>query len=506
MTPIEFLTTLRKHWGTVVAIGLIGTVLGFTVARFTPETFQSTSSVFVSAQRGETSAELVQGSTFTQNIVQSYSQLATMPIVLDPVIERLGLATTATNLAKSITAETPLNTFIIEITVTDSSPRTAADIANAISDELTTAVQRLSPRSDSNLPVVELKSVARAIPPLTRSAPNTPLLLISGAGIGLVLGYAFVLLRAVMDTRIRTEHELQRTGDIPVLGVIGRQAGTSPGAGRPGTSLAEPIAEAYRRLATNIEFLDPDTKISSLTVTSSMPGEGKTTTAISLALAAGELTPRVLIVDADLRRPSIAKYCGIEGAVGLTSVLAGQVSLEEAVEPWNHIHVLPAGSLPPNPSQIVNSNAMADLMVKITRSYDLVIVDSPPLLPVTDSLALSRITDGALVVVRFKVTRRQQLRSSLLALEAVKARAVGVVLNRVTQRNRDAEYSYGRAVPGTPWERFQAALARVGKRIRKARAGMRSRSGSVSGGYPATDGFPVINSGVPRRAGKSSRP
>jgi Mrp family chromosome partitioning ATPase len=118
------------------------------------------------------------------------------------------------------------------------------------------------------------------------------------------------------------------------------------------------------------------------------------------------------------------------------------VSLDDAVQQWSHINVLTAGTLPPNPSQIVNSNAMADLLVKLSRSFDLVVVDSPPLLPVTDALALSRITDGALVVVRYKVTRRQQLSGSLRALEAVKARAIGVVLNRVNLNNKDSEYVY----------------------------------------------------------------
>jgi capsular exopolysaccharide synthesis family protein len=442
MTPTEFLATLRRQWATILVLSIIGAIAGFSLARFTPESFQATSSVFVSAQRGDTSAELVQGSTFTQNIVQSYAELASMPVVLEPVIERLDLDVTPPVLARSISAQTPLNTFIIEITVTDNSPEASAKIANAVSDELATAVQRISPKSANNAPVVTLQNVARAPVPRVRSAPNTPLMVVTGLGIGLALGYGFVLLREVLDTRIRSEKDLQRVGETPLLGLISRRPGKRGQDERPVGTLTGPTAETYRRLATNIEFLDPDTKICSIVVTSSMPGEGKTTTAINLALAAGELAPRVLLVDADLRRPSVAKYCGIEGAVGLTSVLSGQVSLEDAVQSWSHISVLTAGTLPPNPSQIVNSNAMADLLVKLSRSFDLVIVDSPPLLPVTDALALSRITDGALVVVRYKATRRQQLSGSLRALEAVKARAIGVVLNRVTQKNKDTEYVY----------------------------------------------------------------
>ncbi|WP_454699180.1 polysaccharide biosynthesis tyrosine autokinase [Arthrobacter humicola] len=442
MTPTEFLATLRRQWATILVLGIIGAIAGLGLARLTPESFRATSSVFVSAQRGDTSAELVQGSTFTQNIVQSYAELASMPVVLEPVIERLDLDVTPPVLARSISAQTPLNTFIIEITVTDNSPEASAKIANAVSDELATAVQRISPKSANNAPVVTLQNVARAPVPRVRSAPDTPLMVVTGLGIGLALGYGFVLLREVLDTRIRSEKDLERVGETPLLGLISRQPGTRGQDERPVGLLTGATAETYRRLATNIEFLDPDTKIGSLVVTSSMPGEGKTTTAINLALAAGELAPRVLLVDADLRRPSVAKYCGVEGAVGLTSVLSGQVSLDDAVQQWSHINVLTAGTLPPNPSQIVNSNAMADLLVKLSRSFDLVVVDSPPLLPVTDALALSRITDGALVVVRYKVTRRQQLSGSLRALEAVKARAIGVVLNRVNLNNKDSEYVY----------------------------------------------------------------
>lgn len=481
MTPSEFIAILRKQWTTIVALGLLGALIGFAVARFTPESFQATSSVFVSTQRGETSAELVQGSTFTQNIVQSYAQLATMPVVLDPVIRQLGLSVTATALSKSVKAETPLNTFIIEITVTDGSAEMSARVANAISDELATAVQRISPKDADNEPVVNLENVAQATTPPARSAPNTPLLVITGLGIGLALGYAFVLLRAVVDTRIRSENDLQRIGDTPVLGVIGRQPVYRSKEQRARNPMAEPTAEAYRRLATNIEFLDPDTKISSIVVTSSMPGEGKTTTAVNLALAAGELTPRVLIVDADLRRPNVAKHCGIEGSVGLTSVLSGHISIEDAVQQWNHVNILTAGTLPPNPSQIVNSHAFADLMVKLCSSYDLVVVDSPPLLPVTDSLALSRVTDGALIVVRFKWTRRQQITGSLDALEAVKARAIGVVLNRVTQKNKDSEYVYEGSAALRPQERLRAYVSGFGERTRAAAATARGKDSAAKG-------------------------
>lgn len=425
MTPNEFLMILRKQWLTLVVLGLVGAMTGFAVSRFTPETFEATSSVFVSTQRGNTAAELAQGSTFTREVVQSYAQLASKPIVLDQVVGRLKLPVSSRELAKAVEAKTPLNTFIVEITVTDHSPEMAADIANAIAAELSVAVERMSPKSAENLPIVKLESVAVATPPHISSGPGALILVTTGLAIGLGLGYVFVLSRGVLDTRIRTESDLQRLVEVPVLSVIPRDSEAT---------------EGYRRLATNIEFLDPDSKISSVAVTSSRPDEGKTTTAVRLALTARERAPRVLIVDADLRCPSVANYCGIETAVGLTSVLSGHVALAQAVQPWNSIHILPAGPAPSNPAQIVNSKALAELMSEISRSYDFVVVNCPPLLTVADSLALSRLTDGALIVVAAKTTRNHHLLASLAALETVNSRTLGLVLNSARPRKAVPEY------------------------------------------------------------------
>ncbi|WP_418607348.1 tyrosine-protein kinase family protein [Georgenia sp. SUBG003] len=192
----------------------------------------------------------------------------------------------------------------------------------------------------------------------------------------------------------------------------------------------------------------------SIVVTSSVPGEGKSTTAINLAVALADSGARVVLVDADLRRPSIADYMGLEGRVGLTTVLIGRAEVADVVQPWRDtsLDVLPSGQIPPNPSELLGSRAMATLLGTLTQSYDMVLIDSPPLLPVTDAAVLSKLAGGALVVAGADRIHKAQLRESLDNLENVDARVLGIVLNKVEQKGRDGyEYTYESysAVDGT---------------------------------------------------------
>ena len=180
-----------------------------------------------------------------------------------------------------------------------------------------------------------------------------------------------------------------------------------------------------------------------MVVTSSLPGEGKSTTTINLAIALADAGSRVALVDADLRRPSVSKYLGIEGKVGLTTVLIGRATLDDVVQPWGNgkLHVLPSGQIPPNPSELLGSKAMAQVLTQLAAKYDVVLIDTPPLLPVTDAAILARLTSGALVVVSADKLHRNQLRESLGSLETVGARILGIVLNRVARKPSDA-YTY----------------------------------------------------------------
>jgi capsular exopolysaccharide synthesis family protein len=197
-------------------------------------------------------------------------------------------------------------------------------------------------------------------------------------------------------------------------------------------------------LRTNLQFIDIGNRSKSIVISSSIPGEGKSTIAINLAVSLADAGARVVLVDADLRRPSIAEYLGIEGGVGLTTVLIGRAEVEDVVQPLGRttLDLLPAGQIPPNPSELLGSTAMADLLERLSASYDMVLLDSAPLLPVTDAVVLSNLAGGALVIVGVDRIHRPQLQQSLESLETAGAHLFGVVMNKVARREA-AAYGYG---------------------------------------------------------------
>lgn len=436
----EFLGALKRGWVLLVVLTLLGGVAGFGYARSNPPTYKASSTVFVSTQRGESTSELVQGSTFTQNLIQSYAELAKLPSVLEPVIVRLRLDTTVEQLAGAVSANAPLNTALIEITVTGPSAAEAASIANAVTASLATTVQGISPRNAAGASVVAMQQVAEAQPPKEPFAPNTKLLTLTGAIIGLILAAVWVLGRELLDTRIKTQKDLRRVSDVPLLGTIplGRRADRDEIVMKSDSH--GHTAESYRRLAANLEYINPDAAVHSVVVSSASEGEGKSITAVNLALALAEKFERVLLVDADLRQPRIARYCHVEGSAGLSTVLSGVAELPDVIEPWGGVYILPAGLVPPNPNQMISSEAMAGLIRTCTADYDIVVIDSAPLLPVTDSLALSRIADGAVLVVRAGATRRGQLAAAIDSIVGVNSNVLGVVLNGVKAPRKNHQY------------------------------------------------------------------
>jgi len=207
-----------------------------------------------------------------------------------------------------------------------------------------------------------------------------------------------------------------------------------------------PRVEAFRVLRTNLQFVDVDQPSKVYAVSSSIPEEGKTTTAANLAITLAQTGARVVLVETDLRRPKISEYLRAEGAVGLTTVLIGLIDLADAVQHFGDdgLQVITSGANPPNPAELLQSRGMSDVIAKLRQAYDIVLLDAPPLLPVTDAALVGVQADGVLLVVRHGVTTRAQLREAHDRLANVGARVVGAVINRAPVRGSDSYgYSYG---------------------------------------------------------------
>ena len=282
--------------------------------------------------------------------------------------------------------------------------------------------------------------------PASPSEPKVLRNLILGLVLGLLLGLGVALLRHVLDTKVRSEQDVRALTDSPILGVIAFDEGVPS---HPLILREDPRgapAEAIRRLRTNLQFVGVAGESRTIVVSSSVPGEGKTTAAMNLAVSLADAGSKVLLIDADLRRPSVAEYLGLEGRVGLTTVLIGKASLEDVVQPWadTTLDILPAGQVPPNPSELLGSPAMKALLSETTDSYDMVLIDSPPVLPVTDAAVLGRQVDGALIVAGMDRIHRPQLRDTLESLETAGCSVLGLVINKIAHREVGA-YVYERS-------------------------------------------------------------
>ncbi len=203
-------------------------------------------------------------------------------------------------------------------------------------------------------------------------------------------------------------------------------------------------AEAFRVLRTNLQFMGLDKPLKSIVVTSAVPGEGKSTVAANLAIAYAQTGANVCLVDADLRRPRVAKIFGVDNWRGLTNAVIHQNGLENDLQPSpiSGVTLLTSGPIPPNPAEILGSGRMTQLLADLASRFDMVIVDSPPTLAVTDAAVLAPKVDGVLLVVRSGKADRQAVKRALSALETVKANVLGVTLSAVESEGRDGYYYY----------------------------------------------------------------
>jgi capsular exopolysaccharide synthesis family protein len=443
----EYLDLLRRRWLGVLIIALTTLAVTSAVTLAMPKKYTATTRLFV-AVAAESATDLAQGSSFAEKQMSSYAQVATSPRVLKPVIAELGLRVTPRELAESVEATVPAETVILEIAVTDASPAQAAQIANAVGTELAKAAVELSPQRSDGTIAVEVNTIAGAEEPEQASSPNIPQNLAVGLILGLLLGLGIAVLRHVLDTKVRNENDVRAMTDSPILGVVGydQEVSSHPVILRDQPQAA--LSEAIRRLRTNLQFIDLANRPKSIVISSSIPSEGKSTIAMNLAVSLADTGSRVILVDADLRRPSIAEYAGIEGAVGLTTVLIGRAEVADVVQPLGtgSLDLLPAGQVPPNPSELLGSTAMATLLEQLSAAYDMVLLDSPPLLPVTDAVVLSLLAGGALVVVGADRIHRPQLQESLESLETAGAHVFGIVMNKIARRDAGA-YAYGGGYP-----------------------------------------------------------
>lgn len=440
----DYVRALRTRWVTVVATTFIVALAAIAISLFTTPLYQATTRLFVSTTSGMSASDLYQGNRFSQDRVLSYTELLMGETLAQRTVDKLSLDMSADQLKSRVKASVKRDTVLINVNVQDPSPIRARDIANALSDEFVVMVRELETPTPGARPdarvIVEQRAAIPEKPVVPKTARNVAL----GLTLGLALGIGLAVLRDLLDNTVKDGEALTEITGAGVVGIIPLDKNRKDSPAIAFESDNSPIAESFRKLRTNLQFLAVDNPPRVIVVTSSAPKEGKSTTSINIALALAEAEHNVVLIDGDMRRPMLAKYLDLVPPVGFSTVLSGAATLSDALQrtKYPRLTVLTSGAIPPNPSELLGSDAARKVLGDLREQFDYVIVDSAPLLAVTDGAILAANSDGALLIARFGQTKRDQLAHAVGNLEAVGAKLLGTVFTVMPTRG-SSSYGYG---------------------------------------------------------------
>lgn len=435
MELVDYLRLLRRRWYVLVLALLLGAGGAVAETHQATKLYAASTTFYVAGPGGRPVSTLL--AQDAQARIATYAALANS----GPVV-RQALAAVPAGIAVndySVNAAGVENTIFMRLGTQASTPQGAYQLALAYTKTLPRYISQFeqSGRSGTSTTIRVLEQPTVSSTPVS---PKPTKNLLVGLGIGLVVGIFALFIVEALDNRLRTSEALERLTKLPVLATIPEEYGgealvttTKPRSSR---------AEAIRQLRTNLQFATVDRTLRSVVVTSSVPDEGKTSIAADLAITFAAIGKRVILVDADLRKPSVARIMGVDGAVGLTSILIGEVQLREALIPWGregNLRILPAGARPANPSELLASARMGEVFGQLTDAADVVVFDTPPLLPVTDGAVLGARSDGVLLVARLNATARSRLVTAVGQVHNMELPVLGVVAN-FAQRSPDYRY------------------------------------------------------------------
>lgn len=432
---------------------LVGVGVSFLWAKLQTPVYEADANGIVKSEPlvGEDGESLIQiGDPAATAKVASFLEIAGWRDVAQYAIDELGLDTTPEQLINRVEVTNPPGTTILKVVAQGESPTAARALAESWISGMVRTIDEVDGNGRAGSAPVNIVAGDSASLPSEPFFPDLRTSLIVGAVIGLGFGIGFALMRTASDRRVRVTDDVERKTDVPVVGTIplakqsdGEMRLFDPAASSTGPGFA--VAEAMRTLRTNLQFMDVDNPPRTIVVTSPLPGDGKSTIACNLALTLAASGSIVTLVDGDLRRSRVADTMGLTRGAGLSDVLAGRAEVTDVLQRSSqsqNLFVLAAGSAPPNPSEVLGSARMKTLLDDLAK-HSMVIIDAPPLIPVTDGAVLTHQADGALLVVSLGKTTYDLVEKALDTLQKARGRALGIVLNRAPLRGVDASpYSY----------------------------------------------------------------
>ena len=446
MTIADLLQAVRKHLVAAIAtfVVVVGLVAAYTF--LTPPKYTATAQLFATyaaQSETQTSSDMNSGASYLSTQIKTYPQLVKTEAVLRPVIKDLGLDMTTSELAARVTATNPSNTFMVDVSVEDGDAARSAAIANSVAKSLSQQVTSSLYTDESTKSPIQLTLVQKATTPQSPSSPKTTLYLASGIVLGIICGIGIALLLDMLNTKVEGASDVRELTHASSLGSVQRSDLLEESRPVVIAQTSSKEAEEFRRIRTNIAFLAPNTKEHGhlLVISSTRPSEGKTTISTNVAAAIAEVGKSVLLIDADLRHPSVAKKLGIEGQVGLSHILSAQATPRDVVQKYwkQNLHVLPAGKRPANASVLLNSEIMTDMVEQALTQYDYVIIDTAPLSVSDDAVVFGRMADGIILVVGRGVADKKELEEASTSLKEADVPILGFVLNYADEKKHSGK-------------------------------------------------------------------
>ncbi len=522
----SYLVVLRRRKWWVISVALLGLAASLALSLTEPKQYSATAQLLVQPAGGNLVLNATQAQITTTD-VQTELQLVTSAQVEQAVRRKLGSA-------PPVSAAEVAQTNVIALTAVSPDPARAARIANtyarafvayhtsvtvsnltAAEDQLRAQIAGLA-RQIRNLPAGAnsasqasalanqeavlkeqvaqlqvngavasggLEFVTPATIPVAPSSPKPAQDALLGLLAGLVLGLGAAFGRDSLDDAVSSSESAERAGGAPVLAMVPIVASWKKRANPVVVATSEPTspaAEAYRSLRTSLQFARQGRNVRTLLVTSPAAAEGKTSTVANLGAVFAQTGERVVLVSCDLRRPRLGEFFGFAEESGLTTVLLGEQTLAQALRPvpgHDRLWALGAGAVPGNPAELLSGARARDVFAALAEDFDLVLVDSPPVLPVTDAMILSAYADAALVVVAAGQTRRTELQRTAENFAQAQAPVVGIVLNEVTRQSGYSGYysGYGSRYGGPPDRPLAGAAQANGQATGAPSPGRRGR-------------------------------
>jgi capsular exopolysaccharide synthesis family protein len=429
-----YLKILRNRWWLLLLGPVLAAAAAFYISKQLTPIYATSTTLLVN--QTQTPGTVQYNDILTsERLTNTYAELVRRPLILENVIRRLDLPMTYPELSSKMTVSAIANTQLLKIVFEDPDPVRASIIANTTAQEFIDDNAKQLGRPGS-------VSVAQeATVPSSPAKPNVKLNTVLAGILGLLVVGSLAVLLEYLDDTVKPEDETELALGVPMLGVVRKH---KPYRGKVVGPVNQEAAEAYQALRTNIHFAGVGKKLRSIVITSASPREGKSTTGAGLAVALAQAGSRVILVDADLRRPSVHEIFDLPNTFGLTNLI-----LLEAQEPGPallssgtpNLSILPSGPIPPNPADLLMSPEMEALMASMSEKADYVIYDTPPVMAVTDANILGGRTDGVLLVGLSGTTRTSSLRHTIQELTRTNAKILGLVVNRVRSKPR-AYYTY----------------------------------------------------------------